>query len=365
MYSYWQREYDRFQDTYTNLFHSYIGDNPDGYERDTNVEDVLKIISNRKYAVMCASATDALVFSLAAHDIGPGDEVLVSNFSWISSGSCVAIVGATPVFCDIGENSHHVTLDSLKTMKSSKTKAVILTHLFGAMVEETGAIAEWCKKEGLILIEDSAQAIGSRLVGVGKAGSIGHCSSYSFNSNKVIPGINGGGVFLTDHENTAIRATRLRQHGRLKGTGFEMLGINSKAYLINAKIIEHRLHRLKADIMEREKIAKMYDEAFMQKTSREGMIHNYHKYTIQLEDKEHRKFVIDSLKSDDMRVLQLVDIHYDRPISAHKMWEKLPHKVGPKQNAIKLSERILTLPIHAYMFDDEVDMIIEKVKKLI
>lgn len=364
MYAYWKREYNSNQSIYSKIFENYVGVSPDNH--DDELESLLtsRDVSNRKYAVTCASATDALVFSLVTNDIGAGDEVLVTNFSWISSASCVAIVGATPVFCDIGENSHHVTLESLKTMKSSKTKAVILTHLFGAMAEETAAISEWCIKEGLILIEDAAQAIGSRLDGA-HAGSIGQCSSYSFNSNKTIPGISGGGVFLTDSEKQADRAKMLRRHGRVKGGNSEMLGINSKMYMLNAKIIQHRLERLHLDMQARTRIAEAYDTAFMQKTSRDGMRHNYHKYTIQLEDKEHRKFVMDSLKSDDMRALQLVDIHYDRPLSAHKMWEKLPHKVGPKQNATKLSERIMTLPIHAYMYDEEVEYIIEKVKKLI
>lgn len=365
MYPY-KREFEKHHEELLRLFRECAMNNdPDRSDGELEKALTRKNISGRKYAVTCASATDALVFSLATNDIGPGDEVLVTNFSWISSASCVAIVGATPVFCDIGENSHHVTLESLKTMKSSKTKAVILTHLFGAMAEETAAISEWCIREGLILIEDAAQAIGSMLDNVGRAGSIGQCSSYSFNSNKIIPGVNGGGAFLTDSKKQADRAEMIRRHGRKNGES-EMLGVNSQMYALNAKMILFRLEHIHADMAQRTRVAEMYDEAFMQTHEREGLRHNYHKYTIQLEDKDHRKFVMDSLKADEnLTYRRRIDIHYDRPISAHKMWEKLPHKVGPKQNARKLSERIMTLPIHAYMYDEEVNMIIEKVKKLI
>ena len=141
------------------------------------------------------------MFSLKCLDIKPGDEVLTTNFSWISTASCISMVGATPVFCDIDKETYHISLDSIKRMYSDKVKAIVYPHLFGNMSDIT-EILKFCKEKNISFIEDAAQAIGSSLNGV-KAGTLGELSTISFNANKTIGGIAGGGVVLTDNKDYA------------------------------------------------------------------------------------------------------------------------------------------------------------------
>ena len=122
-------------------------------------------------------------------------------------------------------------------MYSNKVKAIIYPHLFGNMTDTT-EIQKFCKDRGILFIEDAAQSLGSSLHGI-KAGTIGDCSVYSFNSNKVIAGINGGGVVLTDSSKIAKRIKTIRRHGKDKD--FSMLGYNSRMYVLNAEIINQRL----------------------------------------------------------------------------------------------------------------------------
>ena len=200
-YDAWDREYQENKDAYLKIFDDFMSqmnyENNEEWERDFS-ERV-----GRKHCVSVASATDALHFTLLAHDIGKGDEVLVTDFSWISSSACTSMVGATPVFCDIDLDSYHISMDSVRRMYSDKVKAIIYPHLFGNITDTT-ELRQFCKEKNILFIEDAAQAFGSSLHGV-RAGTIGDCSVYSFNSNKVIAGINGGGVVLTDNEDIAKR----------------------------------------------------------------------------------------------------------------------------------------------------------------
>ena len=128
----WDREYLANKNEYLKLF-----DNVMQKENERNVEFLEKRIAKtigRKFAVAVNSGTDALHFSLIVNNIGPGDEVLVTNFSWISSASVVSMAGATPVFCDVDLETNHMSIDSIKRMYSDKVKAIIYPHLFGKFI---------------------------------------------------------------------------------------------------------------------------------------------------------------------------------------------------------------------------------------
>ena len=279
----WDREYLANKEQYLKLFDDIMQK-----EQDTNVEFLetsLKELTGRKYAIACSNGTDALHFALRSLNIKSGDEVLTSNFSWISTASCISIVGATPVFCEIDLSSYHITLKSIKKMYSSKVKAIVYPHLFGNM-SDTKDILDFCKEKNIAFIEDAAQSLGSSLNDT-KAGSIGDISTFSFNSNKVVSGISGGGAVLTDDKDKADLIRKLRKHGNN-----EILGYNSKMLLFNARVIDFRLRKLKEWISKRQDIAKQYDKQLkdyvdIQSTSN-GLNHNYHKYVIRFQNKRIR-----------------------------------------------------------------------------
>jgi len=346
----WDREYLAHKEEYLKLFDSVMQK-----EQEKNVEFLEKSltkITGRKYAVACGNGTDALHFALISLGIGPGDEVLTTNFSWISSASCVSMTGATPVFCDIDLNSYHMSMESINKMWSPKVKAIVYPHLFGNMSDMT-EILEFCKGANLPFIEDACQALGSSLNDV-KAGSIGDVSCLSFNANKVVAGIAGGGAVLTDDKDKAELFKKLRKHG-----DNETLGYNSKMLTFNAEFIDFRLQKMEEWQSKRQEIAKKYDEGLkdyvtIQPTTN-GLNHNYHKYVVRFQNKELRDKVKERLNAT---------VHYPKPLSENSMYESIDHRKDDCKNAKRVSDTILTLPIHPYLTDIEIGTVINTIQIL-
>jgi UDP-2-acetamido-2-deoxy-ribo-hexuluronate aminotransferase len=340
----WDREYLANKEQYLKLFDDIMQK-----EQDTNVEFLetsLKELTGRKYAIACSNGTDALHFALRSLNIKSGDEVLTSNFSWISTASCISMVGATPVFCEIDLSSYHITLKSIKKMYSSKVKAIVYPHLFGNM-SDTKDILDFCKEKNIAFIEDAAQSLGSSLNDT-KAGSIGDISTFSFNSNKVVSGISGGGAVLTDDKDKADLIRKLRKHGNN-----EILGYNSKMLLFNARVIDFRLRKLKEWISKRQDIAKQYDKQLkdyvdIQSTSN-GLNHNYHKYVIRFQNKRIRDKIKEKLNAK---------IHYDKPLSENVMYKNIDYRKEQTYNSKIVCDTILSLPLDPYMKQEEIEKVI-------
>lgn len=351
-YDAWDREYQENKQDYLEVFDRFMSQT--NYENNEDFESSFAEHVGRKHCVSVASATDALHFTLLAHNIGLGDEVLVTDFSWISSSACASMVGAVPVFCDINLDSYHISLDSVKRMYSDKVKAIIYPHLFGNMTDTT-ELQQFCKDKDILFIEDAAQSLGSSLHNI-KAGTIGDCSVYSFNSNKVIAGINGGGVVLTDNEDIARRVKMIRRHGKDKD--FSILGFNSRMYVLNAEIINLRLRHAERNQERRQQIAQEYNTAFsnlpvVTQTMSNGLNHNYHKYVVRFKDKDTRKRVKTALSAS---------IHYETPLSSNSMYDSIEHRRDDCMQSKTASDTVLSLPIHAWLTEDEVISIINNVK---
>jgi dTDP-4-amino-4,6-dideoxygalactose transaminase len=352
-YDGWDREYQENKEAYLDLFDKFMSQL--NYENNEDFEKKFAERIGKKYAVSVANATDALHFSLLGNGIGHGDEVLVTDFSWISSAACVSMVGAVPVFCDIDLDSYHMSLDSIKRMYSNKVKAIVYPHLFGNM-SDTGNIQKFCKEKNILFIEDAAQSLGSSLNNI-PAGTIGDCSVYSFNSNKVVAGINGGGVLLTDVESVAKRVKLIRRHG--KDQDFSMLGFNSRMYVLNAQIINLRLQNADRNQSRRQEIARMYNDAFadlpvITQQMLPGLDHNYHKYVIRFKDTHTRTRVKNALKAS---------VHYETPLSDNSMYRGLAHRKDNCVNSVIAADTVLSLPVHAWMTKEETNDIIDIIGK--
>jgi dTDP-4-amino-4,6-dideoxygalactose transaminase len=342
----WDREYLENKEEYLKLFDSVMQK-----EQERNIEFLeksLKELTGRKFAVACASGTDALTFSLLSLGLKPDDEVLVTSFSWISSASCVSLAGATPVFCDVDLHTYHISLESIEEMVSDKTKAIVYPFLFGS-ISDTAEIQEYCKQNNIVFIEDACQALGSNYNGW-IAGNIGDISTFSFNANKQVAGIAGGGAILTDDKKQAVLFRKLRKHGE-----HEVLGYNSKMLGMNAEFINFRLGKMDKWNFQRQVIAETYDEAFkdlpvhIQKPD-VGLNHTYHKYVIRFETKELRDKIKDRIKESG--------IHYPKPIPEHPMYETLIHRSNGCKNSKQICDTILTLPMNPYLEDEEIEEVI-------
>jgi len=339
----WNLEYLHNKHEYLRLF-----DLSMQKEQEQNIEFLEKHIADitgRKFVVACSNGTDALHFALRSLNIKSGDEVLTTQFSWISTSSCISMVGATPVFCEVDLSSYHISLDSIKRMYSDKVKAIVYPHLFGNM-SDTKDILEFCKEKNIAFIEDAAQSLGASLNGV-KAGSIGDISTLSFNANKVIAGIAGGGAILTDDKNKAEIFKKLRRHGNN-----EMLGYNSKMLLMNAEFINFRLKKMQEWQIKRQEIAKQYDEQLKDyvtiQQSTNGLNHNYHKYVVRFQNKTIRNLIKEKLEAK---------IHYDKPLSENKMYKDIEYRSDKTYASKIICDTILSLPIHPYLTKKEVDKI--------
>ena len=341
----WDRDYLEYERDYLDLFHSTMQK-----EQERNIEFLeksLKELLGRKFAVACSSGTDALMFALISLNLKSDDEVLVTNFSWISSASCVSLAGATPVFCDVDLDTYHMYWESVSEMISDKTKAIVYPHLFGSM-SDTSILRDICKDKGIVFIEDAAQSLGSSLYGE-KAGTIGEIATLSFNANKQVAGIAGGGAVLTDDKEKAVLFRKLRKHGE-----HEVLGYNSKMLGMNADFINFRLGKMNEYDAKRLAIAKKYDEALatcevvLQKPT-EYENHTYHKYVVRFKNKQIRDAVKEKIPGSG--------IHYPKPISEHPMYKNITHRKGDYRNAKEICDTILTLPMHPYLTDEEINSV--------
>jgi dTDP-4-amino-4,6-dideoxygalactose transaminase len=339
----WDREYLENKEEYLELFDSVMQK-----EQERNIEFLeksLKELTGRKFAVACGSGTDALTFSLLSLNLKPDDEVLVTSFSWISSASCVSLAGATPVFCDVDLHTYHISLESIEEMVSDKTKAIVYPFLFGS-ISDTAEIREFCKQNNIVFIEDACQALGSNYNGW-IAGNIGDISTFSFNANKQVAGIAGGGAILTDNKKQAVLFRKLRKHGE-----HEVLGYNSKMLGMNAEFINFRLQKMDKWNFQRQVIAERYDAVLkdlpvhIQKPE-PGLYHTYHKYVVRFESQELRDTIKERIEQSG--------IHYPKPICEHLMYENIIHRKDNCPNAKLISETILTLPMNPYLTDEEID----------
>ena len=343
----WDREYLANKEEYLKIF-----DGAMQQEQEQNVEFLEKSltkITGRKYAVACNSGTDALHFALISLGIDSRYDVLTTQFSWIATASCISMVGARPVFCEPNILTYHMDLDSIKRMWTPRVKAIVYPHLFGSM-SDTKEILDFCKEKEIAFIEDAAQSLGASLNGV-QAGSIGDVSCLSFNANKDVAGIAGGGAILTDDKDKAELFRKLRRHGNN-----EVLGRNSKMLMLNACFINFRLKKMNEWISKRQEIAKQYDEQLkdyvtIQPTTN-GLNHNYHKYVIRLQNKKVRDMVKDKLGAK---------VHYDKPLSENTMYKKIAHRKDKTFISKIICDTILTLPIHPYMKQEEIDEVINTI----
>ncbi len=181
---------------------------------NTRFETAFAKYIGKKYAISLPSCTSAIHLSLLSLNIGPGDEVIVPDITWIASASPISYVGAIPIFADIDEKSWCLSADSFEQHITNKTKAVIPVDLYGN-IPEMDAIREIAKKYNISVIEDAAEAVGSEYKGY-KAGSFGDTGVFSFHGSKTLT-TGEGGMLVTDRDDIYQRCLFLRDHGRLPG----------------------------------------------------------------------------------------------------------------------------------------------------
>src|SRR3989454_1668738 len=223
-------------------------------------EKAIAQYSNRSYAVGVSSGTDALLACLMAENIGPGDEVITTPYTFFATVGAIARVGATPVFVDIDPVTYSLDVTKIASKVTSKTRAIIPVHLYGQMAD-MDAVMAISEKHGLVVIEDAAQAIGAESKGR-RAGSIGHYGCFSFFPSKNLGGAGDGGMIVTNDAERAEKLRCLRAHGAKPKYCHKVIGGNFRLDAIQAAVVSAKLPYLDGWTAARQRNARRYDQLF-------------------------------------------------------------------------------------------------------
>jgi dTDP-4-amino-4,6-dideoxygalactose transaminase len=298
------------------------------------------------YSISCASGSDALILALLALEIGPGDEVITTPFTFFASAGSIARVGAKPVFADILPDTFNICPQAIRRAITPRTKAIIPVHLFG-LPAEMKEIHEVASAERLPVIEDAAQAIGAAYEGR-PVGSLGLMGCFSFFPSKNLGGAGDGGMITTNDQTLAGRLRMLHVHGARDKYEYELLGMNSRLDALQAAILRVKLKYLEGWAATRRRNADRYLQLF-----REFHLESILKLPSASPrfTHVHNQFTIRSSKRDELRsYLQTrgipTEIYYPKPLHLQKAFAYLGHKAGDFPESEAASREALSLPIY-------------------
>jgi dTDP-4-amino-4,6-dideoxygalactose transaminase len=329
-------------------------------------EKDLAAFCGAKYAVGCASGTDALQLVLMAQGIGPGDAVLCPAFTFCATAEVVVLIGATPVFVDVHPDTFNIDADSLKRgietakRKGLKPKAVIPVDLFG-LPADWDAIMPIAKAEGLFVLDDAAQSFGATYKGR-KLGTIAPATATSFFPAKPLGCYGDGGAVVTDDAALVEVLKSLRVHGQ--GTDKYdnvRIGLTSRLDTIQAAVLIEKLKIFPDEIAARDKVAKRYNEGLKDvaivPVVPEGLTSVWAQYTIRLKPGVRDKLG-PALKEKGVPTA----IYYPKPLHRLEAYKTYPVVDNGIPVTDRLSEEVISLPMHAYLDAPTQDRIIEAVR---
>ena len=325
------------------------------------LEQAVAALSNTRFAIGCANGTDAILLALRALDIGRGDEVVTTPFTFFATAGTVHNVGATPVFVDIEPKTFNIAPDAVAAAIGPKTKAVIPVDLFGQMAAiETVEVAA----KGLPIIEDAAQTVGARRriggewVTAGQRATVG---TLSFFPSKNLGAYGDAGMMLTQDERLATRLKRLRVHGGARTYYHDEVGYNSRLDALQAAVLHAKLPHLEAWSAKRRANAAYYDAAFADlpdvrtpyiEPCNESI---FNQYTLRVARR-------DSLQSYLKERGIGTAIYYPLPLHLQPCFAYLGYKAGSCPEAERAAGEVLSLPIFPELTQGQLDDVIAAVR---
>nr|WP_246628240.1 DegT/DnrJ/EryC1/StrS family aminotransferase [Paenibacillus oenotherae] len=306
-----------------------------------------------KHGIGVGNGTDALILTLKALGVGPGDEVITVANTFIATVEAIHHTGAVPVLVDCDPDTFLIDLEQVKARVTERTKAVIAVHLYGQMVD-LESFAAWAEERNIHVIEDSAQAAGAVLRGK-KAGSLGTAGCFSFYPDKNLGALGDGGGVTTSNDDLAVRIKQLRNHGGEIKYQHEVPGFNSRLDPIQAAALELKLAYLDEWSAIRRNIAAMYEHylgdctSIRLPSSRGDESHVFHLYVVRI-DGDGRERVRKQLQKQGV----LTAIQYPEPIHLTKAFSHLNCAQGDFPNAEQAAGEILSLPMNITVKEEEV-----------
>jgi len=329
------------------------------------LEEAIAAVCETEHAVGCASGSDALLLSLMAFDIGPGDEVITPSFTFFATASAVWRLGAKAVFVDIDPTTFNITPEAIEAAITPSTKAIIPVHLFGQCVD-MNAIGDIAARHRLKVIEDAAQSIGAEFDGR-PAGSMGDVGCFSFYPTKNLGGYGDGGMITTKDGDLAAKLRQLAAHGMKPRYHHGIVGINSRLDTIQAAVLGVKLSRLGWWTEQRRANAARYHELFAAAGLQSylglpdevpGRFHVWNQYTIRVP--EGRR---DGLRSRLAEMEIGTEIYYPVPLHQQECFRSLGYGRGSLPVTEQAAEEVLSLPIFPELTDAEQQLVVRRISE--
>jgi dTDP-4-amino-4,6-dideoxygalactose transaminase len=327
------------------------------------LEEEIARYSQTKFAIGCASGSDAVLLALMTCGVGAGDEVITTPFSFFATAGAITRLGARPVFVDIDERTFNLNPSLVEAALTERTKAIMPVHLYGQCAEMNPLI-ELSQPRGIPIIEDAAQAIGAEDRGR-RAGSMGTIGCFSFYPSKNLGGAGDGGMLVTNDLDHGRRLHMLRVHGEETKYHHKLVGINSRLDALQAAVLRVKLPHLDAWSTERQRKAQQYElmlvdaglsEQIEAPFVRNNTRHIFHQFVVRV-----RGGIRDALREHLRECGVGTDVYYPVPLHLQECFAYLGYKEGDFPIAEQAAKETLALPVYPELTDEQQDYVVSAI----
>jgi len=315
------------------------------------------------HVITCANGTDALQIAMMALELKPGDEVLLPVHTYVATAEVIALLGLTPVFVDVDKQTFNIDINQIEDRITSRTRAIVPVHLYGQCADMEN-ILSIASKHNLYVIEDSAQALSAEYIFKNgkkkKAGTMGTIGTTSFFPSKNLGCFGDGGAIFTDDKILAGKIKMIANHGQKIKYYHDLVGVNSRLDTLQAAILDVKLRYLPEYTMKRNEVAEFYDKELSNVSSikipyrSSDSTHVFHQYTLLVERRDELKFFLEREGIPTM-------IYYPIPLHLQNAYRLPDQSQGSFPVTEKLSQEVLSLPIHTEMKEEELKHIVQSI----
>jgi dTDP-4-amino-4,6-dideoxygalactose transaminase len=337
-------------DRVTESQHFILGPEVDAFERE------IALYTGAAHAVGMSSGTDALLAALMAIDVGPGDEVITTPFTFFATAGVIARLGATPVFVDIDPRSFNIDAAAIDAVVTDRTRAIIPVHLFGRMADMDPIMAI-AARTGAYVIEDAAQAIGAFDHAGRKAGAVGHMAAFSFFPSKNLGGFGDGGMVTTSDDALAHRLRLLRMHGMEPKYHHAFVGGNFRLDALQAAVLRVKLPHLDAWTAGRRRNADRYRQLMSASGLHPVLLpddvpgHVYNQFVVRIPERDRVRGALAEAGVG-------TEIYYPVPLHRQECFAWLGHAAGSFPGAERAAAEVLALPVYPELSPAQVEAVV-------
>jgi len=325
-------------------------------------EKMIAAYSNCLHGIGVSSWSDALLACLMAENIGPGDEVITTSYTFFATVGAICRVGATPVFVDIDPTTYNMNVSQIASKITNTTRAIIPVHLFG-QVADMDPVMKLAEQHKLVVIEDAAQAIGAEYKGR-RAGSFGHYGCFSFFPSKNLGAIGDAGMIVTSDAQRAEKVRVLRGHGAKPKYYHRVVGGNFRLDAIHAAVVSVKLPHLDSWTAARQRNAKRYDQLFREMALPIGLPvaitgrHVFNQYVIRSSSRDElQSFLKDKGVGSE--------VYYPVPMHFQDCFANLGIKAGTFPEAERAANESLAIPVYPELNDAQARYVVESIAEFV